>query len=100
MAGKRPIDIKRDSAGRVTINYPDDGTPITEVFALNDAIMLSCLSEKGCVNWLKQAISKRATGEIRTRDGRDLSGEVAMYERVLSEVEEMLKRQEAVQPKE
>ena len=49
MAGKRPIDIKRDSAGMVTINYPDDGTPITEVFALNDAIMLSFSPKKAAL---------------------------------------------------
>ena len=40
MAGKRPIDIKRDSAVMCTIGSPDDGTPIMEMFPLKDGLVL------------------------------------------------------------
>lgn len=38
---KRPIDIKRDSAGRFTLQADGDDTGISEMFALNDGLLLA-----------------------------------------------------------
>ena len=56
MAGKRPIDIKRDSAGMLTVGSPDDGTPITEMLTLNDGLIL---------------ITKKAVYEVKLADQID-----------------------------
>lgn len=83
---------------------PEGRWEIKVQFGLSDgtfhAVQHTCLSEKSCVNWVKQEISKRVKGEIRTPDDRDLSEEVAMYEHVLREVESMLERQGDALPKE
>jgi hypothetical protein len=87
--------LKPEPEGRWTIEVQfglSDGT--------SHAAQHTCLSEKGCINWVKEEISKRVNGEIRTPDNRDLSEEVAMYEHVLREAEKMLKRHGNVLQKE
>jgi hypothetical protein len=53
---KRPIDIQRDSAGKFSIESQDDGTPITDMFQLNDALLL---------------MTQKAAYEVRTGDQID-----------------------------
>jgi hypothetical protein len=36
---KRPPMPSRDSGGKFTLNNPDDGTPITEMFKLGDLLL-------------------------------------------------------------
>jgi hypothetical protein len=38
---KRPIDIKRDSAGKFRLQADDDDTGVSEVFVLNDGLLLA-----------------------------------------------------------
>src|SRR5208283_2062353 len=56
MAGKLPIDIKRKSALKCTINFPDDGTKIMEMLTLNDTLV---------------AITKKAVYEAKLADQID-----------------------------
>lgn len=53
---KRPIDIQRESGGTFSIEFQDDGTPITEIFQLNDCFVL---------------ITKKAVYEAKTADQID-----------------------------
>jgi len=56
MAGKRPIDIKRSSGGGFTIGDESDGTPISEMFTMNDGLII---------------ITKKATYEVKLADQID-----------------------------
>ena len=38
---KRPIDIKRDSAGKFKLQADDDATGVSEMFVLNDGLLLA-----------------------------------------------------------
>ncbi len=56
MAGKRPIDLKRESAFTSTIGDESDGTPISEMFELDDGLLI---------------ITKKATYEVKIADQID-----------------------------
>jgi hypothetical protein len=45
MVGKRLVDIKRESAKTLTLNFEDDGTPIKEIFTLDHTLVL--ITHKG-----------------------------------------------------
>src|SRR6267154_5600200 len=53
---KRPIDIQRDSAGSFSLNADGDGTPIREMFSLNDTLLI---------------ITERAIYEVKVADQID-----------------------------
>jgi len=38
---KRPIDIQRDCGGQFKLESPDDGTTITDMFELNDSLLIA-----------------------------------------------------------